>query len=205
MATPRRANWQAQADTRALQAAALDATGRWVAGLAAWRHFVTLTHALVAVTSVQPVTSRKHRSGWSSYTRVGVSRHNRLVRDWFHEVVRSDDPTAEWWSETELHASGQPHEHGLLACAESAPVFSWLGRWYAMEGGGIWKSQPFSQDPDERVRAACYVEKAAKYAGKMASQAPKVWGRGLRRTELAAIEGTPQQRLARLSRWTPRP
>jgi hypothetical protein len=181
MATPRRANWESQADTRALQAAALDATGHWVAGLATWRYFVTLTHALVAVTSVQPVTSRKHRSGWSSYTRVGVSRHNRLVRDWFHEVVRPDDPTARWWSETELHASGQPHEHGLLACAEPAPVFSWLGRWYGMKGGGIWKSLPFSQDPDERVRAACYVEKAAKYAGKMASQAPKVWGFGLLR------------------------
>ena len=205
MATPRRANWQSQADTRALQAAALDATGRWVARLAQWRYFITLTHRQVAATSLQPVTSRNHRSGWSSHTRVGLSGHDRMVREWFHEVVRPDDPTAEWWSETELHANGQPHEHGLLACAESAPIYSWLSQWYAMEKGGIWKSRPFSQDPDERVRAACYVEKAAKYVGKMATQAPKVWGRGVRRTELAGIEGTPQERLAALSNWAPRP
>ena len=201
MATPRRANWQSQADTRTLQAAALDATGHWVAGLAPWRSFITLTHAPVSATSVQPLTIRKHRSGFGTYTRVGVQRHNHLVREWFHEVVRPDDPTAEWWSETELHISGQPHEHGLIAHAEGAPLFDWLDHWYRMDGGGIWKSQPFSQDPDERVRAACYVEKAAKYVGKMASQAPKVWGRGVRRTELAGIEGTSQDRLARLNRW----
>ena len=165
MATPRRANWQSQADTRALQTAAGDATGQWIAALAGWRYFITLTHAPLAGTSLQPLTSRKHRSGFGAYTRVGLRRHNRLVREWFHEVVRAEDPTAEWWSETELHVSGQPHEHGLLACAESAPVFSWLDRWYAMDGGGIYKALPFSQDPDERVRAACYIEKAAKYVG----------------------------------------
>ncbi len=179
MATPRRTDWQAAGDARALSIAALDATGPWVAGLAPWRTFLTLTHRPLALGSFQPVTSAAHRSGSSSYTRVGLRRHNAMVRDWFYEDVRRLDPTARLWGETELHVSGQPHEHALLACAESAPLYTFMQLWFDRPDGGAWNLEPFSQDPDERVRAAAYVEKAAKYAGKLACQPPKVFGFGL--------------------------
>lgn len=179
MATPRRTDWESAGDARALSVAALDATGHWVAELAPWRSFITLTHRSLGGKSFQPITSRSHRSGSSSYTRVGLSRHNKMVREWLYDDVRAVDPSAQLWGETELHVSGQPHEHALLACAESAPLYTFMQAWYDRSDGGIWNLQPFSQDPDERVRAACYVEKAAKYAGKLACQPPKVLGFGL--------------------------
>ncbi len=150
----------AAGDARALSIAARDATGHWVADLAPFGYFVTLTHRPLAGSSARPVTSRWHRSGSSFYTRVGLARHNRMVRDWFYDDVRRLDPTAQLWGETELHVSGQPHEHALLACAESAPVYTFMQLWFDRPDGGAWKVQPFSQDPDECVRAACYVEKA---------------------------------------------
>jgi len=185
MATPRRTGWQAAGEARALTIAALDATGHWVAGLAPFGSFVTLTHRPLMLGSVQPLTMhvprhRRSRSfGSSAYTRVGLARHNSMVRDWFYDDVRRLDPTARLWGETELHAAGQPHEHALLACAESAPLYTFMQLWFDRPGGGAWNVQPFSQDPDERVRAAAYVEKAAKYAGKLACQPPKVFGFGL--------------------------
>ena len=77
----------------------LDAYGTWIASLAPWTHFVTLTHRL-------PDSSDANRA--RHYTRVGFSRHRRLVREWFHAVVRPRDAAARWWSELELHESGIP-------------------------------------------------------------------------------------------------
>ena len=171
--------WERTADTANLVAAALSDAGLWIAGMAPWSSMLTLTHGLVAGTSSQPLTRRGHRSGHGSYTRVGLNAHNALVRRWFFDVVRPSDRSAQLWSETELHESGQPHEHSLIAHAANAPVYSWLDAWYRMPRGGIWHRLPFSQDPDVAVRAACYVEKAAKYVGKMASQPPKIFGFGL--------------------------
>lgn len=179
MATTRNYDWQAAGDARALSIAALESTGQWVARLAPFSSFVTLTHRPILAGAAQAVTSRSHRSGSGAYTRVGLRRHNSMVRDWFYDDVRGVDPTARLWGETELHANGQPHEHALLALAESAPLFQCMQAWYDRPDGGIWNAQPFSQDPDELVRAAAYVEKAAKYAGKLACQPPKILGFGL--------------------------
>jgi hypothetical protein len=93
----------------------LDAYGVWIASLAPWTHFVTLTHRL-------PDSSDANLA--RHYTRVGMSRHRRLVREWFHGAVRPRDPAARWWSELELHATGIPHEHGLLALGLTAPSLS---------------------------------------------------------------------------------
>lgn len=176
-------DWERNRDSRALTLASVNEVGYWVAAMAPWQAMITLTHAPIGFTSKQPFTSRSHRSGSSSYTRVGLNAHNSLVRHWFYEVVRPSDRTAQLWGETELHVSGQPHEHLLLAHAESAPVFSWLDAWYRAPRGGIWHSLSFSTDPSIAVRAACYVEKAAKYVGKMACQPPKVFGFGLHEAE----------------------
>ena len=187
MATARRYDWEAAGDARTLSMAALDATGHWVAGMAPWRSFVTLTHRPLVPSSVQPLTSGSHRAGGSAYTRVGLARHNRMVRDWFFDDVRRIDPTARLWGDTELHVMGQPHEHVLLAYADAAPVYTFMQLWFDRRDGGAWNLQPFSQDPDERVRAAAYIEKATKYAGKLACQPPKVLGFGLHGRESFSI------------------
>ena len=98
-------------------AAVLEAYGIWIAGLAPWTHFVTLTHRL-------PDSSDANRA--RNYTRVGLARHRRLVRKWFHGDVRPRDPAARWWSELELHESGIPHEHGLLALGDTAPALRFV-------------------------------------------------------------------------------
>jgi hypothetical protein len=171
-------DWERSADARMVSTAALNATGLWVARLSPWRYFITLTHRPRAqVTSSQPVTSRGHRSGFAAYTRVGLSRHNASVRDWFYDEVRARAPGARLWGETELHAKGDPHEHAVLDVDADAPVYSMLDAWHEREG--IWNCQRFSEDPDELVRAACYIEKAIKYAGKLTTQPPKIFGFGL--------------------------
>ena len=141
----------------------LDAYGTWIAGLAPWTHFVTLTHRL-------PDSSDANLA--RHYTRVGFSRHRRLVREWFHAVVRPRDAAARWWSELELHETGIPHEHGLLALAGNAPALSIRQAWWDLAGyarlDGI-------KNPEAVAR---YV---AKYAGKKAAWAPCVWGFGLLR------------------------
>jgi hypothetical protein len=139
----------------------LDAYGVWIASLAPWTHFVTLTHRL-------PDSSDANRA--RRYTRVGFARHRRLVRDWFHGEVRPRDPGARWWSELELHASGIPHEHGLLALGETAPALSMRQAWWDLAGYA-------RVDAIKDSRAvARYV---AKYAGKKAAWSPCVWGFGL--------------------------
>lgn len=181
-------DWERSADNRALADAARNATGLWIAALFRPVHFITLTHRPLMLTSAQPLTMhvpryRRARSPATirpAYTRVGLVRHNGMVRRWFDDDVRRMDPTARMWGETELHAKGDPHEHLLLEVAENAPVYSMLDAWFDRPGGGTWDNEPFSTDPSAVVRAAAYVVKAAKYAGKLATQEPHVFGFGLR-------------------------
>jgi hypothetical protein len=137
----------------------LDAYGEWIDGLAAWSHFVTLTHAL-------PDSSDANKA--RGYTRVGVQRHRRMVREWFHKTVRRADASARWWSETELHESGQPHEHGLLAVSDARAAT--YGEWAA--SCGYMKLHRIQVG----FSAARYV---AKYTGKATSLTPMIFGFGL--------------------------
>jgi hypothetical protein len=72
----------------------------------------------------------------------------------------------------ELHETGIPHEHGLLALSETAPALSMRQAWWDLAG--------FARlDPIKDSHAvARYV---AKYAGKKAAWTPCVWGFGLLR------------------------
>lgn len=137
----------------------LDAYGSFIASLAPWTHFVTLTH-----------DPRRLANLDGQHTRVGLQRHRRLRKVFVFDHVRRLDPTARWWSETELHLSGQPHEHGMLAAAENAPVFSMMDEWFGL--GGAWRVERI----DSMHAAACYV---AKYGEKAAAWEPMVAGFGL--------------------------
>jgi hypothetical protein len=94
------------------------------------------------------------------------------VRDWFHGEVRTRDADARWWSELELHASGIPHEHGLLALGATAPALSMRQAWWDVAGYARVDAI------NEPLAVARYV---AKYTGKAAAWAPCVWGFGLLR------------------------
>ena len=144
----------------------LDAYGEWIAGLTPWTHFVTLTHRLPGDVGAEPAQRAQPRG----YTRVGVQRHRRAVRAWFHEQVRAMDPGARWWSEMEFHASGVPHEHGLIALGERAPALSMRQAWYESRGYARFDAI------GSRFAVARYV---AKYSGKAAAFEPCVWGFGL--------------------------
>ncbi len=135
--------------------------GLWIASLAPWLYFVTLTHRL-------PDSSDANLA--RQYTRVGIARHRRLVREWFHGAVRPRDPGARIWSETELHLTGVPHEHALLAVSDTAPVLSLRQAWFDMAGFARIER---IEDPSAAAR---YV---AKYAGKTGAWPPNVWGFGL--------------------------
>ena len=141
----------------------LEAFGIWVPQLARWTHFVTLTHRL-------PDFSDANRA--RNYTRVGLARHRKLVRDWFYGDVRPRDPAARWYSELELHATGIPHEHGLLALSDRAPVLSIRQAWWDLAGYA--RVDPIK----DSASVARYV---AKYSGKAAAWPPCVWGFGLLR------------------------
>ncbi len=135
--------------------------GDWVAGMATWTHFVTLTHD----------PRRLAALGSATWSRVGISRHRKLVKRYFHSSIRSLDPGARWWSEMELHKSGQPHEHALLAVSSDlAPVLSMRQAWY--DDAGWMDVQPIRQARS----VAAYV---AKYGGKHGAWAPSIWGFGL--------------------------
>jgi hypothetical protein len=145
----------------AVRGEVLDAYGDWIAGLASWTHFVTLTH-----------DPRRLESPDGTHTRVGLQRHRRLRKLWVLDHVRRLDSGARWWSETELHLSGQPHEHGLLAASVNAPVYSMAEEWFKL--GGAWRIEPI-----ESVRAvAAYV---AKYGEKATAWEPMLAGFGLNR------------------------
>ncbi len=139
------------------------AYGEYVAALAPWMYFVTLTHDARRLAPAG--------SGLLPWTRVGVARHRKSVNRYFHTSIRSLDPGARWWSEMELHKSGQPHEHALLAVSsERVPVLSMRQAWY--DGYG-W------MDVDRIDSAAAVAIYVAKYGGKVGAWPPSVWGFGL--------------------------
>lgn len=131
--------------------------GRFIAALAPWSHFVTLTHRL-------PDDPRA-----PTWTRVGVARHRRMVRDWFYNEVRPRAPSAVWWSETEFHVSGVPHEHGMLAVPSNAPDLQMRSAWFLAAGFARWDSIAGQNG----VSPAAYV---SKYAVKSTSREPLVFG-----------------------------
>jgi hypothetical protein len=135
----------------------LDAYGSFIASLADWSHFVTLTHR----TPEDPSAVSWHR--------VGVARHRRLVRDWFYECVRPRAPGARWWSEMEFHVSGQPHEHGMLAVPSNAPDLEMRDAWWQLAGYAKW----LSIAGQDGISPAAY---ASKYAQKATSREPMVFG-----------------------------
>lgn len=116
---------------------------RWLASLAPWTHFVTLTHRLPGGGGTT-----------GAWGRVGLQRHRRQRRRWVYEEIRRRDPRARWWSETELHDSGQPHEHGLLALTDrDADVPAMRQAWSDDCGFAV------VTDIESVVAAARYVEK----------------------------------------------
>jgi hypothetical protein len=144
----------------------LDAYGEWIARLAPWSHFVSLTHDARRL-ATGPTVSHQ------AYSRIGLQRHRRLVRDWFFDDVRKFDNTARLWSETELHKSGQPHEHALLALRPNAPSGLIMEAWF--NRAGAYDRQPL-ETIEGTFSAARYV---AKYTAKGSALEPRVWGFGL--------------------------
>lgn len=140
----------------------LSAYGTFVASLADWSYFVTLTH-----------DPRRLGKG---HTIVGRQRHRRVMSRWLFDDVRRMDPTARWYSEMELHKSGQSHEHGLLEVASTAPVLSMRQAWFDRAGYAVVRS--IGQADVAAYAEACYV---AKYAGKWAAVEPFIAGFGVHR------------------------
>lgn len=142
----------------ALSAELLAEYGRFIAGLTDWTHFVTLTH-----------DPRRLSPG---HTLVGRQRHRRQVGAWVRYDLRALAPEARWWSEMELHRSGQAHEHGLLAIASTSPLLSARQRWFERCGYADIIAIRDGQG------AAEYV---AKYTGKAQAVEPLIAGFGLLR------------------------
>lgn len=148
--------------------------GRWVASLAPWDFFVTLTHdprrlaqQLVDEGAIATVDAERMRPMETGITIVGLQRHRREVRRWFYDDVRRFDHRAQFWGETELHATGQAHEHALLRVAGGARVLSMRQAWFERAGYAM-----FDRIEDATAVAA-YV---AKYTGKAAASEPHVYG-----------------------------
>jgi hypothetical protein len=106
-----------------------------------------------------------------------------MVRSWFYGDapfrgfgVVDFDPYARWWSETEFHFSGVPHEHGMLATAASAVAKTGMRDVWRQICGDLRKSQGARFDRVQNDVAACaYV---AKYTEKSATQQPRIFGFG---------------------------
>jgi hypothetical protein len=143
--------------------------GGWIATLAPWAEFVTLTH--------------RPRTTWGTLTQTGMKYHRRMVRSWFYGDapfrgfgVLDFDPTARWWSETEFHWSGIPHEHGMLATGASAVARVGMRDAWRQVCGDLAKAQGAKfKHVYSDVGACAYV---AKYTEKSASQEPRVFGFG---------------------------
>lgn len=156
-----------QRDFGLVQAQA-DAYGSWLASLPpaprVWTHFVTLTH-----------DPRRLGAG---HTIVGRQRHRRVLSRWLFDDVRRMDPGALWYSEMELHQSGQSHEHGLLSVSRDvAPVLSMRQAWFDRAGYCDVRDITGGDDA-EQVARAIYV---AKYTGKATAVEPFIVGFGLHR------------------------
>lgn len=139
-----------------LDAALLSEYGRFIGGLTDWGFFVTLTH-----------DPRRLGAG---HTIVGRQRHRKQVRAFVRHDLQRLAPGARWWSEMEEHASGQAHEHALLAVDANAPLLSVRQRWFERCGYAYIVPVPSVQ------AAAEYV---AKYTGKAAASEPVIAGFGL--------------------------
>ena len=152
-----------------LDAAAADAYGAWLADLAGWTQFLTFTHD-------------PKRLG-EGHTIVGRQRHRRVLSHWWHDDVQRLDPGARYFSEMELHESGQAHEHGLLAVSSAAvPVLSMRQAWF--DRAGFCDVRPLGVDERSRVARALYV---AKYTGKAAAIEPFIGGFGLHRVPTHSV------------------
>lgn len=141
----------------------LEEYGHFVASLAPWTHFVTLTH-----------DPRRLGVG---HTIVGQQRHRRVMSRWLFDDVRRLDPSARWYSEMELHKSGQAHEHGLLAIAPNAPDLTMRQAWFDRAGYSVWREIRPTDDV-AAYAAAAYV---AKYSGKATTTEPFIAGLGVHR------------------------
>ena len=150
-----------------LRKAALNETGEWIAGLASWNWFWTLTHDAVRLDGAD--SSRPHAL-------VGQQRHRSLVRRWVFGTVRVLDPSAQWWSETERHQTGQCHEHGLMAASDTAPWLKMRQAWYELAGYAVVRPIERLHETDGKVLVARYV---AKYSEKAAAGTPLIAGFGL--------------------------
>lgn len=137
----------------------LDAYGHFVAGLAPWRFFLTLTY-----------DPRDLGASSSTWTRVGRQRANRQLARWFRDSVSAKCPTAIAWVETELHVSGQPHHHGVLALPANAPHLTMRTDWFA--ANGFARFDPIDEGRGAVARYVC------KYATKASSGAPFTVGLG---------------------------
>lgn len=159
--------------------AAQMAAGEYVASLAPWNVFVTLTHRPREVEDerafvyVRPGGERSIVYGRSAagYS-VAMDTAQRRVKSWFHRAVRRYDSYASMWAETELHKSGAPHHHLLLAVRRGFPLKSVRQAWWEECGyaRAEWLVEP--------VKAATY---AAKYAVKETGVPPIVYGIRVRR------------------------
>lgn len=168
----------------------LSSYGQYVASLSPWRWFVTLTHdarrlrygeAWAPTTTrdawvedpsgrrrkARIVTSAKRVAIDTGITQVRGVRHRRQVREWFYDDVRPRDRDAQWWSEMELHESGQAHEHGLLSIRDGAAMLSIRQAWFERCG------YAFIKPVTSLEGAAVYV---AKYTGKSAATKPCIYG-----------------------------
>lgn len=146
------------------------AYGDFVSSMARWTHFVTLTHDPRRLVRLD----RSRR-----WTQVGISRHRKLVSRYFHDSIRPLDPGARWWSEMELHRSGQPHEHALLSVSgDRVAVLSMRQAWYDDAG---WMDV---QRIESASAVAAYV---AKYGGKVGAWSPSVWGFGLHQSATFSV------------------
>lgn len=171
-----------EVDTHHRQAreAVLLATGEWIASLAPWSHFFTLTHRLPGDTP--PLESYYRRTlparplpNIPTYTRVGIQRHRRMVRKFFYDVIRPYDHAAQWWSEMEMTQAGVPHEHAMVALSPNAPVLSMRQWWYESCGYAVMETIEGSS-----ITPAAYV---AKYTEKGGAIPPLICGFGLNSRE----------------------
>lgn len=168
----------------------LSAYGEYVASLAPWSWFVSLTHDAKRLRYAEGWRATKTRDAWvedpsgqrrrarlvidaqrvvvdTGITQVRAHRHRKQVREWFYDDVRPRDRDARWWSEMELHESGQAHEHGLLAIRDTAAILSIRQAWFDRCGYARLDRVTSAEG------AAVYV---AKYTGKSAAAAPCIYG-----------------------------
>jgi hypothetical protein len=147
----------------------LSAYGSWIAGLAPWSDFITLTHD----------PKRLARPGAKTWSQVGPLSHRRRVRFWLREVRKRIDPGLRWWSEMERLPSGACHEHSLAVWSERAPVYSALQFWFDL--AGAWDRRLIA-DGSEKV--AAYI---GKYGGKSGAFPPLIVGLGVHERESHSV------------------